>query len=80
MWFDGGSGPPSSPRLISKDGQLVFKPKSSSGVSSKGSTSIRIPIISSSSSIVPDYEDSRARGFVHRSLELLSLAYLYMGI
>ncbi|GJT71440.1 hypothetical protein Tco_1030726 [Tanacetum coccineum] len=28
----------------------------------------------------PDYEDSRARGFVHRSLELLSLACLYMGI
>ncbi|GKB81910.1 hypothetical protein Tco_0948805 [Tanacetum coccineum] len=28
----------------------------------------------------PDYEDSRARGFVHRSLELLSFACLYMGI
>ncbi|GJU04205.1 integrase, catalytic region, zinc finger, CCHC-type containing protein [Tanacetum coccineum] len=28
----------------------------------------------------PDYEDSRARGFVHRLLELLSLACLYMGI
>ncbi|GJS08286.1 reverse transcriptase domain-containing protein [Tanacetum coccineum] len=28
----------------------------------------------------PDYEDSRARGFVHRSLDLLSLACLYMGI
>ncbi|GJX97057.1 hypothetical protein Tco_0352855 [Tanacetum coccineum] len=28
----------------------------------------------------PDYEDSRARGFVHRSLELQSLACLYMGI
>ncbi|GJT53953.1 hypothetical protein Tco_0989007 [Tanacetum coccineum] len=28
----------------------------------------------------PDYEDSRARGFVHRSLDLPSLAYLYMGI
>ncbi|GJZ29433.1 reverse transcriptase domain-containing protein [Tanacetum coccineum] len=27
-----------------------------------------------------DYEDSRARGFVHRSLELQSLACLYMGI
>ncbi|GJV44857.1 reverse transcriptase domain-containing protein [Tanacetum coccineum] len=30
--------------------------------------------------IAPDYEDSRARGFVHRSLELQSLACLYMGI
>ncbi|GJZ88720.1 hypothetical protein Tco_0660502 [Tanacetum coccineum] len=28
----------------------------------------------------PDYEDSRARGFVHCLLELLSLACLYMGI
>ncbi|GJW39445.1 hypothetical protein Tco_0065290 [Tanacetum coccineum] len=28
----------------------------------------------------PDYEDSRARGFVHRSLKLQSLACLYMGI
>ncbi|GKD72086.1 hypothetical protein Tco_1330368 [Tanacetum coccineum] len=28
----------------------------------------------------PDYEDSRARGFVHRSLDLQSLACLYMGI
>ncbi|GKE31897.1 hypothetical protein Tco_1451219, partial [Tanacetum coccineum] len=28
----------------------------------------------------PDYEDSRARGFVHHSLELQSLACLYMGI
>ncbi|GJQ99808.1 hypothetical protein Tco_0522793 [Tanacetum coccineum] len=28
----------------------------------------------------PDYEDSRARGFVHRLLELLSFACLYMGI
>ncbi|GJR76596.1 hypothetical protein Tco_0088961 [Tanacetum coccineum] len=28
----------------------------------------------------PDYEDSRARGFVHRSLELQSFACLYMGI
>ncbi|GKE37476.1 hypothetical protein Tco_1460881, partial [Tanacetum coccineum] len=27
-----------------------------------------------------DYKDSRARGFVHRSLELLSLARLYIGI
>ncbi|GKD07126.1 hypothetical protein Tco_1186811 [Tanacetum coccineum] len=27
-----------------------------------------------------DYEDSRAHGFVHRSLELLSLACLYIGI
>ncbi|GKA85020.1 hypothetical protein Tco_0806674 [Tanacetum coccineum] len=46
----GGSGSLSSPILISKDGQLVFKPKSSSGVSFKGSTSIGIPIISSTSS------------------------------
>ncbi|GJS42806.1 hypothetical protein Tco_0567849 [Tanacetum coccineum] len=30
--------------------------------------------------IVPDYEDSHARGFVHRSLELQSLACLYLGI
>ncbi|GJY08607.1 hypothetical protein Tco_0375661, partial [Tanacetum coccineum] len=30
--------------------------------------------------IAPDYEDSRAHGFVHRSLELQSLACLYMGI
>ncbi|GJV23014.1 hypothetical protein Tco_1375709 [Tanacetum coccineum] len=30
--------------------------------------------------IAPDYEDSRACGFVHRSLELQSLACLYMGI
>ncbi|GJU32966.1 hypothetical protein Tco_1176555 [Tanacetum coccineum] len=30
--------------------------------------------------IAPDYEDSRARGFVHRSLKLQSLACLYMGI
>ncbi|GJX06295.1 reverse transcriptase domain-containing protein [Tanacetum coccineum] len=28
----------------------------------------------------PDYKDSRARGFVHRSLKLQSLACLYMGI
>ncbi|GJS50416.1 ribonuclease H-like domain-containing protein [Tanacetum coccineum] len=28
----------------------------------------------------PDYEDSRARGFVHRSLKLQSLACLLMGI
>ncbi|GJT69452.1 putative ribonuclease H-like domain-containing protein [Tanacetum coccineum] len=28
----------------------------------------------------PDYEDSRAHGFVHRSLDLQSLACLYMGI
>ncbi|GJR59065.1 hypothetical protein Tco_1501227 [Tanacetum coccineum] len=28
----------------------------------------------------PDYEDSRARGFVHRSLDLQSIACLYMGI
>ncbi|GKB32817.1 hypothetical protein Tco_0872218 [Tanacetum coccineum] len=28
----------------------------------------------------PDYEDSRARGFVHRSLDLQSLAHFYMGI
>ncbi|GJS11344.1 hypothetical protein Tco_0368140 [Tanacetum coccineum] len=28
----------------------------------------------------PDYEDSRAHGFVHRSLKLQSLACLYMGI
>ncbi|GJW25848.1 hypothetical protein Tco_0039659 [Tanacetum coccineum] len=28
----------------------------------------------------PDYEDSRARGFVHRSLDLLSFACSYMGI
>ncbi|GJR69346.1 hypothetical protein Tco_0015411 [Tanacetum coccineum] len=28
----------------------------------------------------PDYEDSRARGFVHRSLELQSFSCLYMGI
>ncbi|GJW00470.1 reverse transcriptase domain-containing protein, partial [Tanacetum coccineum] len=30
--------------------------------------------------ITPDYEDSRTRDFVHRSLELQSLACLYMGI
>nr|GEY19895.1 hypothetical protein [Tanacetum cinerariifolium] len=30
--------------------------------------------------ITSDYEDSHARGFVHRSLELQSLACLYMGI
>ncbi|GJZ63794.1 reverse transcriptase domain-containing protein [Tanacetum coccineum] len=30
--------------------------------------------------ITPNYEDSRARGFVHRSLELQYLACLYMGI
>ncbi|GJW23340.1 reverse transcriptase domain-containing protein [Tanacetum coccineum] len=30
--------------------------------------------------IASDYEDSRARGFVHHSLELQSLACLYMGI
>ncbi|GJX99182.1 hypothetical protein Tco_0356201 [Tanacetum coccineum] len=28
----------------------------------------------------PDFEDSRARGFVHRSLNLQSFACLYMGI
>ncbi|GKC27970.1 hypothetical protein Tco_1035264, partial [Tanacetum coccineum] len=28
----------------------------------------------------PDYEDSRARGFVHRSLKIQSLACLFMGI
>ncbi|GJS25299.1 reverse transcriptase domain-containing protein [Tanacetum coccineum] len=32
------------------------------------------------STIAPDYEDSHARGFVHRSIDLLSLACLYMGI
>ncbi|GJY66555.1 hypothetical protein Tco_0468793 [Tanacetum coccineum] len=30
--------------------------------------------------IAPDYEDSRARGFVHRPLDLQSFACLYMGI
>ncbi|GKA01745.1 hypothetical protein Tco_0674410 [Tanacetum coccineum] len=30
--------------------------------------------------IAPDYEDSRARSFVHHSLKLLSFACLYMGI
>ncbi|GJS93253.1 hypothetical protein Tco_0800221 [Tanacetum coccineum] len=30
--------------------------------------------------IAPDYEDSRACGFVHRSLDLQSLACLFMGI
>ncbi|GKG52250.1 hypothetical protein Tco_0547125, partial [Tanacetum coccineum] len=30
--------------------------------------------------ITPDFEDSRARGFVHRPLDLQSLACLYMGI
>ncbi|GJZ96599.1 hypothetical protein Tco_0668933 [Tanacetum coccineum] len=30
--------------------------------------------------ISPDFKDSRARGFVHRSLDLNSLACLYMGI
>ncbi|GKD78546.1 hypothetical protein Tco_1341167, partial [Tanacetum coccineum] len=30
--------------------------------------------------IALDFEDSRARGFVHRSIELQSLACLYMGI
>ncbi|GJY53826.1 hypothetical protein Tco_0445490 [Tanacetum coccineum] len=28
----------------------------------------------------PDYEDSRARGFVHHPLDLQSLACLFMGI
>ncbi|GJZ64244.1 hypothetical protein Tco_0620665 [Tanacetum coccineum] len=28
----------------------------------------------------PDYKDSRARGFVHRPLDLQSFACLYMGI
>ncbi|GKE95938.1 hypothetical protein Tco_1580793 [Tanacetum coccineum] len=28
----------------------------------------------------PDFEDSCARGFVHRSLDLLSFACLFMGI
>ncbi|GKB67205.1 hypothetical protein Tco_0928617 [Tanacetum coccineum] len=28
----------------------------------------------------PDFEDSRARGFVHRSLDLQSFACFYMGI
>ncbi|GKB75774.1 hypothetical protein Tco_0942669 [Tanacetum coccineum] len=28
----------------------------------------------------PDYEESRARGFVHHSLDLQSLASFYMGI
>ncbi|GJW77800.1 hypothetical protein Tco_0139482 [Tanacetum coccineum] len=46
----GGSGPLSSPRLTFKDRQFVFKPKSSSGVSSKGSTAIGIPKVSSTSS------------------------------
>ncbi|GJZ64353.1 reverse transcriptase domain-containing protein [Tanacetum coccineum] len=30
--------------------------------------------------IAPDYEDSRARGFVHRPLYLQSFTCLYMGI
>ncbi|GJY81934.1 hypothetical protein Tco_0494685 [Tanacetum coccineum] len=30
--------------------------------------------------ITPDYEDSHARGFVHRPLDLKSLACLFMGI
>ncbi|GJW51467.1 hypothetical protein Tco_0092818 [Tanacetum coccineum] len=34
-----------------------------------------IPIL-----IAPNYEDSRARGFVHRPLDLKSLACLFMGI
>ncbi|GJS70892.1 reverse transcriptase domain-containing protein [Tanacetum coccineum] len=41
------------------------------------------PVVSPQSGtfmIAPDYKDSRARGFVHRSLELLSFACLYMGI
>ncbi|GJV36449.1 reverse transcriptase domain-containing protein [Tanacetum coccineum] len=32
------------------------------------------------SRIAPDYEDSLARGFVHRTLDLQSFACLYMGI
>ncbi|GJZ92159.1 hypothetical protein Tco_0664224, partial [Tanacetum coccineum] len=43
-------GPLSFPKLTSKDGQLVFKPNSSSYISSKGSTSIRVPKVSSTSS------------------------------
>ncbi|GJY48440.1 hypothetical protein Tco_0438396 [Tanacetum coccineum] len=45
----GGLGPLLFPRLASKDGQLVFKPKSSNYVSSKGSTSIGVPKVSSTS-------------------------------
>ncbi|GJZ76964.1 hypothetical protein Tco_0641636 [Tanacetum coccineum] len=32
------------------------------------------------SRIAPDFEDSHACGFVHRSLDLQSFACLYMGI
>ncbi|GJZ41056.1 reverse transcriptase domain-containing protein [Tanacetum coccineum] len=41
------------------------------------------PVVSHGSGtfmIVPDYEDSRAHGFIHRPLELQSLACSYMGI
>ncbi|GJZ71616.1 hypothetical protein Tco_0635467 [Tanacetum coccineum] len=38
------------------------------------------PDLKSIVKITPDYEDSRACGFVHHSLDLLSLACLFMGI
>nr|GEV08179.1 hypothetical protein [Tanacetum cinerariifolium] len=46
----GGLGPILSPRLISKGGQFVFKLRTSSGGSCKGSTSIGVPKVSSTSS------------------------------
>ncbi|GKB46997.1 hypothetical protein Tco_0897750 [Tanacetum coccineum] len=39
-----------------------------------------IPVFSLEPVDSPDYEDSRARGFVHRSLDLQSFTCFYMGI
>ncbi|GJV33001.1 reverse transcriptase domain-containing protein [Tanacetum coccineum] len=40
----------------------------------------RAKIVNRITQIAPDYEDSHARGFVHRPLDLQSFACLYMGI
>ncbi|GJX16572.1 reverse transcriptase domain-containing protein [Tanacetum coccineum] len=43
-------------------------------------TAFKTPIGCTPYKIAPDFEDSRARGFVHRPLDLQSFTCLYMGI
>ncbi|GKA62413.1 hypothetical protein Tco_0761932 [Tanacetum coccineum] len=51
-----------------------------SQVASRSQCKIQVQGTSSILKIALDFEDSRARGFVHRPLDLLSFACLYMGI
>ncbi|GJT11542.1 hypothetical protein Tco_0858584 [Tanacetum coccineum] len=71
--------PVNSPLLLSSGSEdTIFDP----GISAYSFYSLE-PVASHRNGtfmIAPDYEDSHARGFVHRSLELQSLACLYMGI